>query len=378
MNNINKNSQPVLLCAGTAGELIKLYPILVQLEEVEATWRFVFTGQSPVNFWKQWNDFRLPSQKVITMLETIQDLKTSRQALAWFVRAITSSVSNIRNCLEKELGVIELKKVAVLVHGDTLSTLVGAVVARRLDVGIIGHIEAGLRSDTLLKPFPEEITRRMVSRIANMHFPQDNTAYENLKRGKIKGKIVSTEINTLYDALCDVERYFPEQPVPQKPYVVANLHRFENLNSAIRWEAIVDTLCNAAKLYPVYFVQHPPAEQKLETDNHAKERLINAGVVLLPRQPFTSFIRMIHGAYFVISDGGSNQEECAYLGKPCLILRDTTERVEGLNGGSCVLTKFDKNLIENFLANPDAYKREPISIANSPSSRIIDHVLRRI
>ena len=376
MNVVNTNKKPVLLCAGTAGELIKLYPILVRLEEMGANWSFLFTGQSPVNFWKQWDDFRLSGKRVITLLKTRQDLKTSRQALGWFMRAITTSARRTRATIEKELGPIDLKQAAVLVHGDTLSTLVGAIIAWRMGVGGIGHVEAGLRSDTLFKPFPEEISRRMVSRIANMHFPQDHVASGNLQKGRVKGEIISTEINTLYDALYDVERYFPDCAIPEKPYVVANLHRFENLNSAVRWQAMVDTLCEAAKRYPVYFVQHPPAAQKLETDLPAKERLVKAGVVLLPRQPFTSFIRMIHGAYFVISDGGSNQEECAYLGIPCLILRDTTERVEGLNGGSCLLSKFDKNLIEQFLSNPDAYQREALSVAVSPSALVVDHILR--
>ena len=373
---MHKKINSVLLCAGTAGELIKLYPILVRLEEQRAKWRFLFIGQSPVNFWKQWEDFGLPSKKVITLLKTKQDLKTSGQAFYWFIRAIITPVGNIRNILNKELGSTDMTEFAVLVHGDTLSTLLGAVLAKRLHVGFIGHVEAGLRSDMLFKPFPEEITRRMVSRIANNHFTQDKLAYNNLTRSKVKGEIVTTEINTLYDALNDVEKNFPDAVIPQKPYVVANLHRFENLNSKTRWLAMVDTLCEAAKLYSVYFVQHPPAAQKLETDADAKRRLIDSGVILLPRQPFTTFIRMIQGSLFVISDGGSNQEECAYLGKPCLILRDNTERIEGLDGGSCLLTKFDKNLIEKFLHAPDIYVRAPVNIQESPSKLIVDHIFR--
>lgn len=375
MNINNATFRNVVVCAGTAGELIKLYPILIRLVEKKASWCFLFTGQSPINFWKQWDDFELPRSKAVTLLDTREDLKTSQQALRWFVRAILLPVQGVRTAIEKVVEEFAPSSTSFIVHGDTLSTLVGSFIAKRLKISGIAHVEAGLRSEKLFKPFPEEITRRLVSRIANVHFPQDDLAISNLNRSKVKGTVVPTGINTLYDALHDVERRFPGVEVPAGRYVVANLHRFENLNSSSRWQAMVDTLCQAAKSYPVYFVQHPPAAQKLEDDPVAKARLINAGVVLLNRQPFTSFIRMIYNAYFVISDGGSNQEECAYLGKPCLILRDTTERVEGLDGGSCLLTKFDKKMIGQFLMNPDAYKREPSSVQEAPSDLIVSYSL---
>lgn len=365
----------VVVSAGTAGELIKLFPILIRLIEKNSNWCFLFTGQSPINFWKQWDDFKLPRSKAITLLDTREDLKSSSQALRWFMKAIVVPVRRIRVGIESVIGAFDPSSTTLVVHGDTLSTLVGSFIAKRSKISQIAHVEAGLRSDLLLKPFPEEITRRLVSRIANLHFPQDDLASSNLYRSKVKGIVVPTGINTLYDALHDVERRFPSAEVPAGRYVVANLHRFENLNSAVRWKAMVDTLCSAAKSYPVYFVQHPPATQKLEDDPVAKAQLIQSGVVLLPRQPFTSFIRMIYNSYYVISDGGSNQEECAYLGKPCLILRDTTERIEGIDGGSCVLTKFDNTTIEQFLAQPDAYKREPISVEVAPSKLIVDYCL---
>ena len=371
----NNRRHGVIICAGTAGELIKLYPLLIRLDDAQAQWCFLFTGQSPVNFWSQWDDFNLPRSKVVTLLHTKYDLKTTVQALFWFIRAALAPIKNVKQKVFDQLDEVDSHNTTVIVHGDTLSTLIGAVFAKRLGVLKVAHVEAGLRSSMLFKPFPEEITRRIVSRIANIHFPQDELASLNLSRSRVGGVVLPTKINTLYDALFDVEQRFADFKVPSGAYVVANLHRFENLNSSLRWNAMIETLCQAAKNYKVYFVQHPPAAQKLESDSGAKERLINAGVTLLPRQPFTSFMRMIHGAHFIISDGGSNQEECAYLGKPCLILRDTTERVEGLDGGSCLLTKFDKNLITDFLEFPDSYRRDPISVDESPSSIIVNYCL---
>ena len=369
------NKTKIFFCAGTAGELIKLYPLFARLEAQNTEWWFLFTGQSPVNFRKQWDDFGLPKDRIVTLLDSVNDLRTSAQALSWFLKAVLLTKRNLTESILPLVGTAPSPNDVILIHGDTLSTLIGAVVGKRLGLGRIAHVEAGLRSPQTFKPFPEEITRRIVSRIANLHFPQDKVAQENLERARVKGKIICTGTNTLFDAIIDVNRNFPNTKIPEQPYVVANLHRFENLNSNVRWSAMVDTLCLAAKKYKVYFVQHPPAAEKIANDSAAAKRLLDSGVVLLPRQPFTSFIRMIHGAYFVISDGGSNQEECAYLGKPCLVLRDSTERVEGLNGGSCLLTKFDNNLIVEFLENPELYLRPALNSGDSPTTIIVNSIL---
>lgn len=373
VKSINKTK--IFLCAGTAGELIKLYPLFSRLEANNAEWWVLFTGQSPFNFKKQWDDFGLPKNRIVTLLDSVNDLRTTAQALGWFLRALFLTKGKLVESIFRLVGAAPSPNDVILIHGDTLSTLIGAVIGKRLAIGRIAHVEAGLRSPQTFKPFPEEITRRIVSRIANLHFPQDLVAHENLDRARVKGRIICTGTNTLFDAIIDVNQKFSNTKIPEQPYVIANLHRYENLNSKMRWSAMVDTLCLAAKKYKVYFVQHPPAAEKIANDSVAAKKLLDSGVVLLPRQPFTDFIQMIHGAYFVISDGGSNQEECAYLGKPCLIMRDATERIEGLNGGSCILTKFDTNLIVKFLENPEFYLRPAISYDESPTSIIVNSIL---
>jgi UDP-N-acetylglucosamine 2-epimerase (non-hydrolysing) len=375
MTDKSINKTKIFFCAGTAGELIKLYPLFARLDGQNIEWWFLFTGQSPVNFRKQWDDFGLPKDKIVTLFDSLNDLRTSAQALRWFFKAARLTKRNLVERILPVVGAAPSSNDVIIIHGDTLSTLIGAVVGKRTGFGRIAHVEAGLRSPQIFKPFPEEITRRIVSRIANLHFPQDKVAQQNLERARVSGEIICTGTNTLFDAIIDVDRNFPNTKIPEQPYVVANLHRFENLNSNVRWPAMLDTLCLAAKKYKIYFVQHPPAAEKIASDSAAAKKLIDAGVVLLPRQPFTSFIRMIHGAYFVISDGGSNQEECAYLGKPCLILRDSSERVEGLNGGSCLLTKFDNSLINQFLENPDLYLRPALNRGDSPTTIIVNRIL---
>lgn len=361
-------------CVGTAGELIKVYPLLRRATERGLSWRLLATGQSAVNFWTQWDQFRLPRERTATLLSTSRDLHTSAEALRWFARANLLTRSALRRTIRAQMGGEEPTPDDIwIVHGDTLSTLVGARFARRLGVPL-AHVEAGLRSPMLLKPFPEEINRRLVSRLACYHFPQDETATENLLRARVRGKIVCSGGNTLFDAIQYVVRDFAPPEVPTEPYVVANVHRFENLASRARWEIIVEVLARAARRQPVLLVLHPPTRQKLEDEPQARRRLEDAGVRLLPRQSFTTFIPLLSRAEYVISDGGSNQEECYYLGMPCLILRDATERVEGLADGPCVLSRFDARAIDAFLSDPGRYRRAPVRLPRRPSDIILEAV----
>lgn len=357
-------------CLGTAGELIKIYPLLRLASEKGLPWRALSTGQSAVNFWKQWDQFKLPRDQVVTLLKTDDDLHTAKDALKWFTRANLITAKTLRKTIEAQTGVTPGPRDFWLVHGDTLSTLLGARIAKKMGVPLV-HIEAGLRSPLLLKPFPEEITRRMVSRFARYHFPQDQKATQNLKTSRVKGQVVCTQGNTLFDAIQYVARDFAPPQIPSGPYIVANVHRFENLTSAQRWKTITDVLARAGKKYPVLLVLHPPTLEKLNSEPETKKKLEDSGVKLLPRQSFTDFIPLLKSAQYVISDGGSNQEECYYLGKPCLILRDSTERVEGLDQGPCVLTQFDPEKIDTFLEDPKKFERAPVKLPETPSDIIL-------
>ena len=359
-------------CLGTAGELIKIYPLLKLAEERGILWFCLSTGQSAINLKKQWSDFGLPATQLGVLTLTDRDLDRSSEALRWFFRA------NLKNQLRQKVREVSghdpSPKDFWIVHGDTLSTLVGSLYGKRLGVPV-AHLEAGLRSSKIFEPFPEEITRRMVSRFAKIHFPQDQKAEENLKKSRVAGKVVPTHANTLLDAIRQVLKEKSKIEIPSKPYVVANLHRFENLGSSSRWQQMVDVLLRTAKMgYEVHFVLHPPTQAKIESDPELQRTFAQAGIKLIPRMPFTEFIHLLNRADFVLSDGGSNQEECFYLGKPCLLLRDSTERVEGLKDGPCLLSQFKPELIDRFLAEPILYKRDTFDSQISPSQVVLDYL----
>ena len=152
---MSTNTQIMTLwfCMGTAGELIKIFPLLHRAERLGIPWLGVHTGQSGVNFWKQWDDFQLPREKSVSTYVTNQDLTSSSSAFRWFASSLFLSRKDLQSRLESGSYLVNLKKDFFFVHGDTLSTLLGSIYAKRLGLNVV-HIEAGLRSKYLLQPFP--------------------------------------------------------------------------------------------------------------------------------------------------------------------------------------------------------------------------------
>lgn len=346
---------------GTAAELIKIYPVIVRARELGHGVRVVTTGQSRENFLMQYRDLRLDESMLADVMPTEGDLGQASSALKWFFRAVTFSPAEFKAAL------LQSQKTYVVVHGDTLSTLVGAVLSWRAGIEIV-HVEAGLRSPSLLNPFPEEINRRLVSKLATHHMAPDAHAKNNLRRAKVKGSVVVTRGNTLLDAVRMVDGTKTNR---SGSFALVNIHRFENLNSPTRWPVIVDTVVRAAAETKLVFVMHPQTRHKLDSDPNALAKLTHPNIELRDRMPFSEFIGLLKRADYLISDGGSNQEECSYLGKPCLILRDRTERIEGLDT-CCLLTRFDQTLIDRFLADPTAYKTPALTSSESPTSIILN------
>lgn len=340
---------------GTAAELIKLWPLIHEAEVRKTPWTILLTGQSNQNFWKQAEDFQLTKENIMVCLEGQSDLRNARMALAWFLRAVCS------------LPGVKLDQAdRWIVHGDTLSTLVGTLWGRRLGARIV-HIEAGMRSHKWWSPFPEELSRRMVSCMAHAHMTPDENAAQNLANEGITHDVIVTGGNTVVDSLALALKGDPKT----KPYVLANVHRFENLHSTDRWNSIVDLILSVAARERVVFVLMPPTQELLRRQPLVREKLLNAKVELLDRLPFREFSQLLEGAQYVLSDGGSNQQECHYLGKPCLVMRDVTESLEGI-GGSCVLAKFDPAITNDFLNDPQKFARPRAFPAARPTKIIFD------
>lgn len=357
---------------GTAAELIKMFPVIQEAQHANIPWFLWSTGQGSTNFWMQYDDLQLPRSRAFCLDEKARDLETSTQAIKWLARNILRSKTSLQKEITARVGIAPQGNDIAVVHGDTFSTFLGSVYAKRLRLKL-AHVEAGMRSGDIFNPFPEEINRRLVSRWTDFHFAPDSEAASHLVEEAHDGKIVVTGGNSVYDALISTLKLTRPADLPKGDYVVANLHRFENLHSKERWNAMIEVLIQTQKQAPVYFVMHPPTEARLTQDAETQRRLKDAGVILLGRQSYTRFVHLLAGAKFVLTDGGSNQTECAYLGLPCLILREKTELVDGLDS-NCILSRFDQKVIESFLADTNRFKKPQLLLPDSPSKKIIQEI----
>ncbi len=277
------------------------------------------------------------------------------------------------------LGVVkELRKIAsqhhlidVLVHGDTLSTVVGAIAGRRVGARIV-HLESGLTSNALWDPFPEEISRRIVFRLAHIAMCPNEHTLEHMLKSYPRCHAVNTHGNTILDSvgLVGIQQAKSQN---QQPYFVASIHRFQNIYDSKRLNSLVEMLEALASRYLVYFVLHPATQKRLEKSNLLDRLASTPNIKLSPRLGYGSFLRLAAGAACVLTDGGSNQEELAAIGTPTIVMRNTTERRDGL-GINVVMEKDVPGGITNFLLS-GAYTElltPQGSLSSSPSVAIID------
>ena len=260
----------------------------------------------------------------------------------------------------------------MIVHGDTFTTVIGAVFGRLLRVPV-AHIEAGMRSHDWRNPFPEELNRRATAKLARIHFAPGANAVENLVAERVRGEVVDTQINTISDNLRDIPGEVPPGlDVPDEPFGLVSLHRFELLNNRDELAAILEVLRESARRRRLLFVDHPISASAVDSAGLAGlfdfERFVR-----IPRQRYFRFLSLLKASSFLVTDSGGSQEECAFMGHPCLIHRAVTEHQTGL-GGPVVLSGMRLDTVRAFLEDPERLRCEPPVLAQSPSELIVRHL----
>jgi UDP-N-acetylglucosamine 2-epimerase (non-hydrolysing) len=256
---------------------------------------------------------------------------------------------------------------AALVHGDTSSALAAALAAFNLRVPV-GHVEAGLRTWSTLTPFPEELNRQLISRIAVFHMAPTSVNRQNLVREGIRDEQVFVTGNTGIDAL----RYAAEQELPfEDPavaetveagdYVVVTAHRRENWNGGLaRIAEAVERLAGAHPGTRFVVPLHPNPLVRSELGLPLAAR---PNVVRTEPLAYAQFARLMSKATMVVTDSGGIQEEAPALGVPVLVARESTEREEGVVAGTLTLVGTDPDAIvasaEAVLADPAGHRIDP-------------------
>lgn len=349
----------IYVIIGTRAQLIKTAPVMIELEHRGIDHQFVFTGQHTATiddiielFKIKHPDFRLYNGREITRIG---------QAFWWSFKCILKSFSLRKNPDKQNVA---------LIHGDAYSTMLAVVIAKLLQMKI-GHIEAGLRSFDCFDPFPEEITRVLTSKLVDYHFCPGRWAVSNVERES--GIKVNTGVNTLYDALRLSVNNENEVAIdiPKNRYAVISIHRFENVFRKERLKHIVKLVDNISEKIRLVFMLHPVTEHSLQNYELMETLAKNGNIEFRYRCDYFKFIKLMVNSEFIITDGGSNQEESYYLGKPCLLFRDKTERLEGL-GRNVVLSRFNEDIINDFVHNYTRYRYPLLRLNENPSEMIVD------
>lgn len=353
---------------GTKAQFIKMAPVMQELARRGIEYNFIDAGQHAALTEDLVHQFQLKPPDARLRKEGTS-IATIRQAVRWVFKNIFQVIFKKRQILDT---VFKRRGGICLIHGDTLTTLVSLVYAKRCSLKV-AHVEAGLRSYNLLNPFPEEIIRLIAMKYSDILFASSIWAYKNLKEMGCLNKTVKIDANTGLDAV----RYALQQPynraAPGQPYVIFTIHRFETIYSYRRLSLIVNLIERIAVKYEVLFLVHEPTKQQLLKYNLYERITGKTSIRLLSLQPYIEFINLLAGAEFVVSDGGSIQEETYFLNVPCLIMRAKTERMEG-SGENALLADFAAPKINLFLERLPELQRRDLDIDLSPSAKIVDYL----
>ena len=272
----------------------------------------------------------------------------------------------------------EFRPDVVLVHGDTATTLAASLAAYYQKIPV-AHVEAGLRTGNIYSPWPEEANRKLTSVLATLHFAPTTAAKTNLLREGIDPKKIIVTGNTVIDALLAVVRRLGSDEKlnalaalpsafldPSRKFILVTGHRRESFGGG--FERICQALINVAQQHPdidiVYPVHLNPNVQ--EPVNRLLTGINN--VYLIEPLDYLPFVFLMSRAYIVLTDSGGIQEEAPSLGKPVLVMRDTTERPEAVEAGTVRLVGTDTNNIirelNRLLLDQDAYRA--MSFAHNP------------
>ncbi len=348
---------------GTKAQTIKMAPVMRALRDRGIAFRLVDTGQHGDVTAVLRQAFDLPEPDV--RLAGAQNIGGLLQGMGWALGLLARAASPAENVRRSVFGG---QRGLALVHGDNATTALAILLARRAGLRV-ALVEAGLLSHSFLHPFPEEILRTVLPHLVDVLFPPSEQALSNLRRMKVRGRIVPTHGNTVMDSV----RLFlgrAGQPRPE-PFGLWNCHRIENLFVPGRLDRICHLMIEAAARGPVRFVVDVPTRPRLEASGWWS-RLEAAGVEFLPLMDYPAFLRTLARCRYAATDGGTIQEECAVLGVPCLLLRRHTERQDGLGANAVLAGGLDT--ARRFLAEPDRYRRPPAWGDSSPSGLIADEL----
>lgn len=351
-STMSKTINRVCIVLGTRPEAIKLAPVIQQFKNSPSfDTQVILTGQH---------------REMVEQVMRMFDLKADRDlAIMQHQQTLTDITCRSLQGLEDLFK--ELQPKIVLVQGDTTTAFAAALAAFYQKIPV-GHVEAGLRTNDVFNPYPEEANRRLISQLTRLHFAPTELAAENLVRSGVLGEIHRTG-NTVIDALLAVAKREPECKIPNLDWskyrtILATVHRRENWGEPLQGIArafllILEQFPDTALLLPLH--RNPTVREPLQALLGEHPR-----VFLTEPLDYTELVGAIQRCHLILTDSGGLQEEAPSLGKPVLVLRETTERPEAISGGTAKLVGTNSDIIATaaaeLLSNYDAYNAMAMAI----------------
>ena len=339
----------VIIFLGTRPEAIKLAPVVEALRSngkfqtlVCSTGQHREMLQQVLDFFKFSADFSL-------------EVMEPNQQLAGLTARLLVKITEL---------LVSEKPDMIIVQGDTTTTMAASMAAFYQKIKIL-HVEAGLRTFNKFSPFPEEINRAITTRLSDFHYPPTAQSEKNLlDEGVPASKILvtgNTVIDALFLGLKKIEHAVPQGIIDLKlegvkDFILMTMHRRENHGAGIKNIcAAVERISKDAGVPVIFPVHLNPNVKDVVHDTLGN----NPAIHLIPPAAYPEFLWLLHNARLILTDSGGVQEEAPSLGKPVLLLRDTTERPEAVEAGTVLKVGSDTELIYseamNLLTNPDAY-----------------------
>ena len=366
----------ILLVFGTRPEAIKMAPLVKEFKKNSNLFetKICVTAQHREMLDQVLNFFELQPDYDLNLMKPDQNLHSLTSLIIEELRQVIDDF-----CPD-----------FMFVHGDTTTTMASSLSAFYSNISVC-HVEAGLRTNKKYSPFPEEINRQITSRISSYHFAPTQTSKDNLIKENISKETIVVTGNTVIDALffslnkikefsSDNVRFINSNIKDYNDIILVTAHRrenhgdgFERICSAIK--KIASTEPNIIIVYPVHLnpnVKNPVTKYLSKTEN----------ILLVDPLSYPEFIWLMNRSKLVLTDSGGLQEEAPSIGKPVLLMRETTERPEAINSGNVILVGTDKELIINetkaLLNNDEKYKqmselKNPYGDGNA-SKKIVDFI----
>lgn len=352
------------LCVfGTRPEAIKMAPLHIALsadERFEA--KLCVTGQHREMLDQVLSLFRIDPDYDLNIMKPGQDLTDVTTAILQGMKKI----------------LCDYKPDVILVHGDTATTFAATLAAYYQQIPV-AHVEAGLRTGNIYSPWPEEANRKLTGALANLHFAPTETSRDNLLREGVETSKIFVTGNTVIDALLDVVGRLKEDPSlrakasepagfldGERRLILVTGHRRESFGEG--FERICKALCEVAQMHPEVDIVYP-----VHLNPNVREpvrRLLSniKNIYLIEPLDYLPFVYLMNKAHIILTDSGGIQEEAPSLGKPVLVMRDTTERPEAVAAGTVRLVGTDVNVIvrelHSLLIDSEMYRT--MSVAHNP------------